>query len=75
MNKANPIQLGGCIEGTHLLRRYQNKREISPLYHGIGGPGAAMEEAGRVGLSSVTHGANDTTYVLIGGAWYTYGFS
>jgi hypothetical protein len=53
-----PITLGGMIPGTHLVRRFQDGRELGPRYIGVAGSysqrvDAACDEAARAGFRVV----------------------
>jgi hypothetical protein len=69
----HPIQIGEQIPNTQLWSRWQNGREISPLY--VPGPNDTegvengCREAERAGRRSVTIAG--TTYIHIG-AWYAW---
>jgi hypothetical protein len=68
------VQLGQPISGTKLVRRFQDGKQISPIYqpepNEIGVPLNAQAEAARVNEWSVT--VNDVTYVQMFGQWYTW---
>lgn len=67
------VQLGEPIT-PKLIRRFQGRREISPLYLAAPRESAvgthACDEAMRAGLRSVTVG--DRTYVRFGSEWYSW---
>ncbi len=67
------IQFGEPIT-PRLIRRFQGRREISPLYladeREAGIDGNACDGAMRAGLRSVTVG--DRTYVRFGSEWYSW---
>lgn len=69
----NAIQFGEPITAK-LVRRYQGKREISPMYvadpHEVAVETNATDEAERVGLRSVSIG--DRTFVRFGSEWYSW---
>lgn len=72
------VMAGGYQLADHitpkLVRRFQGRREVSPLY--VADPREsdiethACEEAERAGLRSVSVG--DRTFVRFGSAWYSW---
>jgi hypothetical protein len=56
------------MPGTHLHRRWQDGREIPPVYQGIGGERAAISEADQAGFGAVALDARG--YLRVGRTWY-----
>lgn len=69
----HPIQMGAQIPNTELWTRWQNGREISPLYvpesNDAEGVEHGCQEAARAGRRSVTIAG--TTYIYMG-EWYAW---
>lgn len=61
------------IPGSHLYRRWQAGREISPIYLAeAANEQPAIDEATAAGQRSVTFG--DATFIELGGQWYCWSF-
>jgi hypothetical protein len=70
----NHIQLGEPIPNTKLIKRWQDNREISPIYQPEKGEtdvlDNAIKEAESVGYTVVTIG--QSAYVKMGEKWYVW---
>ena len=71
--QSEPIQMGMPIEGTHLCRRYQGGKQITPIY--VGSTTHLSEVIEMAEAEAEANGYNkvkvgEETFVRLAGEWY-----